>query len=164
MSEKKKPLRYFFLNGDLHKKVFINRSADSIKAWNYPKARLMTYVYSDVRKMGQRAFTTVEVSEMVGRHPRVIEMAILQGSIREPQYTYGLTERRQKYQYMWREEDIMDLHAYLLTVHIGRPRADGEITPSKNLPTARELRAMIRQDTILYVKQGDKFVPTWKAD
>lgn len=163
MTEKKKPLRYFFLNGDLHRKIHINRSADSIRAWNYPKARLMTYVYSDVKKMGERAFTTREVSEMIGRDVRTIEVAILAGNIREPQSTYGLDENRNKYKYMWNEKAIMELHAYFLTVHKGRPRKDGLVTPMA-MPTAKELRAMIRQDVILYVKQGDKFIPTWKAE
>lgn len=163
MAEKKQPLRYFFLNGDLHRKIHISRSADSIRAWNYPKARLITYVYSDVRKMGERAFTTREVGEMIGISRRTIERAILGGNIREPQYTYGLTDKRQKHGYMWNEKSIMELHAYLLTIHIGRPRNDGLITPMK-MPSARELRAMIRQDTILYVKKGDQFIPTWKAE
>lgn len=164
MADKKKTILYFFLNGDLHKKLHIKRSADSIKAWNYPQARVMTYVYSDVRKMGQRAFSTMEVSQMINRSRRVIEEAILRGDIREPQSVYSLTGKPKRVAYKWREEDIMDLHAWLMTIHRGRPRLDGEIVPASNLPTARELRAMIRQETVLYVKQGDKFVPTWKAE
>jgi hypothetical protein len=160
---KKKPLNYFFYRGDLHKKIHINRPNDVIVAWNYPKGKTERYVYSDVRRNGERAFSTKEVCQLVNRKWRIIMKYISQGMIREPQHTYGLDEKRNTYAYYWREQDIMDLHAYLCTVHYGRPRKDGRVTP-KDMPTASELRAMIRQGTVLYVKVGDKFVPTWRAE
>jgi hypothetical protein len=99
---------------------------------------------------------------MLNRHFDRLERAILEGNLEEPQYTYGLTPNGRKHSYMWSERDIMEAHAYFSTVHRGRPRKDGMITPQK-LPTARELRAMIRQEQILYVKDGEQFVPTWAA-
>lgn len=168
MTEKKKrrqkPLTYFFYNGDLHKKVHINRSKDVITAWNYPKGKVAKYVYSDVRKNGEMAFTSKQVGEMVDRTPANIALQISRGNVRTPQHTYGLDENRNFFKYMWCEKDIMDLHAYLSTVHIGRPRKDGEIS-TRRLPSATELRAMIRQGTVLYVKNEDgEFVPTWQAE
>lgn len=161
--KKSKPLRYFFYRGDLHKKIHINRAADVITAWNYPKAQLVKYVYSDVKKSGEKAFSSTQVQKMVNRGRLTIERAISDGMIHRPQNTYGLDENRNFYAYYWSEKDIMALHDYLKTVHRGRPRKDGLVTPS-NLPTAAELRAMIRQGTVFYVKQGDEFVPTWKAE
>lgn len=161
--KRSKPLRYFFLNGDLHKSMHINRSKDIIWAWNYPKAKRAAYTYSDVKKRAGKAFTTKQVCEMVGRTRLILERAIISGNINAPQMTYGLDENRRPHKYMWSEKDIMDLHAFMMTVHRGRPRRDGLIT-SSNLPTARELRAMIHQETVLYVKNDDgEFVPTWKA-
>lgn len=113
--------------------------------------------------MGEAAFTTRQVSEMLGREQRSIKNFINNGDIRRPQTTYGLDENKNSYAYYWCEKDIMDLHAFLATVHYGRPRKDGRITP-KAMPTAAELRALIRQGTVFYVKDGDKFVPTWRAD
>lgn len=160
---KTQPLRYFFYRGDLHKKIHIHRPNDTITAWNYPKGKLEQYVYSDVRRNGERAWSTRQVEEFVNRSQRTIKSLIANGDIRKPQSTYGLDENRNEYAYYWSEKDIMDLHAHLSNVHIGRPRKDGRVTP-KDMPTASELRAMIRQGTVLYVKQGDKFVPTWRAD
>lgn len=158
------PLRYFFYRGDLHKKIHINRSDDIITAWNYPKERLEKYIYSDVRSSGEKAFTTKQVCEMVGRKQRTVKDAINKGMIRRPQRTYGLDEERNGYAYYWCEKDIMELHDYLKTVHKGPPRKDGRITPMKNLPSAAELRAMIRQNKMFYVKVGDEFVPSWQAE
>ena len=100
---------------------------------------------------------------MINRSRTRVEKAILDGNIEEPQYTYGLTEVKQKFQYMWDEKNILDAHRYFSTVHVGRPRNDGRTTP-KRLPTVRELRAMIRQEKILYVENDDgEFVPVWRA-
>jgi erythromycin esterase-like protein len=99
---------------------------------------------------------------MVNRKHLTIEQAMARGMIERPQHTYGLNENKNFYQYMWKEEEIMGLLEYLSSVHRGRPRKDGMITIS-DLPTPRELRAMINDDQVLYVKQGDTYVPTWRA-
>ena len=162
-SRKSRPINYFYLNGLLHKKLHINRAADIITAWCYPEHRRVAYTYSDMRKRMGKAFTTVEAGKLLGRSRLTLERAILNGDIEEPQFTYGLNEAKKKYKYMWSEEDILAMHAFLLTVHRGRPRKDGLITNS-NIPSARELRAMIRHNEIIYVKRGDRFVPTWEAE
>lgn len=160
---KYRKLRYFYLNGLLHKSLHINRGADQITTWCYPLHKRVAYTYSDVKKRKETAFTTVEVCKMLNRSRDRLERAILDGNIEEPQFTYGLNEHKRKFQYLWSEKDILGAHAYFSTVHRGRPRKDGVITPAK-LPTARELRAMIRQDEILYIKDEDgEFKPVWKA-
>lgn len=165
VKEKKayRPLRYFYLNGELHRSLKITRAADTIKTYNFAKGQTQTYVYSDVRKMHHKAFTTTEVAAMVNRSWRRIMGFIADGEIRAPQHVYVPDNPDRVVKYMWSEKDIMDLHAYLLTIHRGRPRKDGEITPGRT-PTATELRAMIRQEAILYVKRGDEFIPTWRAE
>lgn len=161
--QKSKPLTFFFFNGDLHRKVHINRGADVITAWNYPEAQLKKYVYSQVKREGQKAFTTTEAGEFINRKKRAIKYAMARGDVPMPQQTYSLDGERRPLTYYWREEDIMALHEFFTTVHRGRPRKDGRITPS-NLPTATELRALIRQGTVFYTKIGDEFVPTWQAE
>lgn len=160
---KRKPLNYFFYRGALCKKVHIHRANDVILAWNYPKGCGEQYVYSDVRKSGEQAFSTRQVEKLVNRSQKTIKLIISQGMIPAPQRTYGIDENRNGYAFYWCEKDIMVLWDYLRTVHHGRPRKDGLVTP-KGLPTASELRAMIRQGTVFYVKVGDKFVPTWRAE
>jgi hypothetical protein len=161
---KKRPLKYFYLNGLLHRKLHINRGADKVTTWCYPLHKRVTYTYTDVKKSLEPAFTTNEVGKMVNRGRVTIERAILEGKIEPPQFTYGLNEHKRKFKYMWHEKNILELHAHLSTQHFGRPRADGLITPKK-LPTARELRAIIRQREILYVKdEHGNFKPVWDAE
>jgi hypothetical protein len=164
MTPKKKPLRYFFYKGELHKKIHINRGADIITAWSYPRGHTVRHSYSDVRRNGEKAFSTREVEGFVKRSRRTVKGAIEKGMIAAPQRTYGIDENRNGYAYYWSEQDIMNLHDYLVTVHIGRPRNDGMITTG-NLPSKAELRAAIRQGTVFYVQtESGEFVPTWKAE
>lgn len=162
--QKKKKLLYFYFNGDLHKALHANRPADILTAWNYPKGKMMKYSLSLVLKEGGRAFTSGEVMRMLGRSWNTIVRAIDTGAIHPPQKNYTLDEHRRDYAFKWSEDDVMALHSYLKTVHRGRPRKDGKITSQKDLPNAAELRAMMRQNTVLYVKnESGKFVPTWEA-
>ena len=161
---KKKRLNLFFLNGKLHKNLRITRAEDTIETWCYPDSRRVAYTYSDVKRTMEPAYSTKEVAQMLGKHPDTIKHAVEAGGVEEPAIMYTLTTKKHKHAWRWSEKDIMELHSYMLSIHRGRPRKDGRITPQK-LPTARELRAMIRQEQILYVRNPDgTFVPTWKAE
>lgn len=157
-------LNFFFLNGKLHKKLRIVRPEDKIETWCYPDERRVVYTYSDVRKRYEPAYSTKQVAEMIGRNNKVVERHVRDGAIEPPAIAYSLDKEMRMISFKWCEKDIMALHAYLLTVHRGRPRADGRITPNK-MPTARELRALIRQEHVLYVRNDEgNFVPTWRAN
>lgn len=161
--EKRKPLKYFYLNGNLHKKLSINRGADEIVAWCYPLHKRVVYTYSQVLKHKRPAFTTPEVCKMLNRSRYRLIVAMREGFVSRPQYTYGLTDKGERYANMWSEDDVMSLHSYFKTVHRGRPRKDGLVVPQQ-MPSASELRAMMRNDTVKYVKVGDEFRPIWEAE
>lgn len=154
--------KYFFLEGLLYRHQHINRGEDILIAWCYPQAKRVALTYSFARSKKEPAFTTKEVAVMLNRSADRIKRAILSGNIERPQQTYGIDENKNGYKFMWSEKDIINAHEYFSTVHVGRPRRDGIITPAP-LPTLRELRALIRQEEVLYVKSGDAFVPVWKA-
>lgn len=156
-------LNYFYLDGKLYKKLHINRGADTLTAWCYPEHRRVAFTYSDVRKHHGKAFTMTQVGKMLKRGRVQIQRAIIKGDLEPPQHTYGLENQSRKFKYLWSEKDVMAAHAYFSTVHRGRPRKDGLVSPQA-LPTARELRAMMRNQEILYVKEGDSFIPTWDAE
>lgn len=152
---------HFFLNGDLHRQLRVNRGKDLLVAWNFPQSKKDSFSYTDVLRRKKRAFTTKEAAALVQRKGLAVQRALQSGDINEPQCSYSLETRRKK-EYWWSEEDILGLLDYFASKHRGRPRNDGEITVW-NLPTPRELRAMINDEDVLYVKKGDIFVPTWRA-
>lgn len=153
---------YFYLDKDLHLVLHINRGKDLLTAWNYPRGKKATYNYSTVINRHELAWPTHLVCKMINRSHISVKKVLSEGLVRPPQYTYGLDENRNKYMYMWHEDNIMELHEYYASLHRGRPRKDG-LPTNHDLPTPRELRAMLKGDSILYVKQGDEFVPTWRA-
>lgn len=160
---KSKPLNYFYLNGDLHKKLHINRGADELTAWCYPARHRVTYPYTSAKMRMKPAFTTVETGKLLNRGRLALERAIMAGHIERPQYTYTLDENQRLSKYMWSEDDVLAAHAYFTTVHSGRPRKDGMITP-RRMPTVPELKAMMRGDKVFYVRDDDgNFRPTWDA-
>jgi hypothetical protein len=155
--------RYFYLNTNdrgplLHRREFINRGEDIIEAWCYPLGKRVAYTYSDVRERYEAAFTTPEVCKMLNRGHDHMRHAIMEGKIEPPQFTYTLDNKRFKLKYMWHESDIMKARDFYSSQHPGRSRVP------KPIPTRRELRAMLRQEQVLYVKNDNgEFVPTWKA-
>jgi hypothetical protein len=154
-------LRYFFLDGDLHRVLSVIRAEDFVVCWNYPKRKRVGYVWSDVRRRHGRAFTLEQVSKMIGRHHVTLKRDILKGNIRRPQRAYSITGTTWSCYYL-SEEDVYDLHDYLMTVHVGRPRQDGKVTV-RDMPSKAELRAMMKHDIVTYVKTADgEFVPVWK--
>ncbi len=155
-------VKFFYLDGQLHKVLSVIRGMDLVKCWHYADGKRVGYVWSDVRKRMGPAFTTFQVAEMIGRHHVNIRKYLVSGSIRRPQRAYSLDGRKLPGKHYWSEKDVYELHDFLLTVHRGRPRKDGQITPG-NMPSKAELRAMMRHDTVMYVKQEDgTFVPVWK--
>lgn len=165
MGDKKKAVKvnFFYLNGNLMKRVHIDLSKDIITVYNFTTHRRESYNYSDVKIRRGVALTTSQVTKLINRKRLALELAILDGHIERPQFTYSFKDKRKVGRYMWSEEDVMAAHDYFSSLHFGRPRKDG-LTAPYPIPTKREIRAMLRNETILYIKQGDEFVPTWQAE
>lgn len=161
---KKPNIRYFFLNKEHHRVLRISRAEDLITAWNYAQGKRCTYVWSLVQKEMQRAFTVSQAGKIFHRDRLVINEYIRDGRIKKPAQTYPIgmhTEKPGKY--LLSEDDMRELHDYLLTVHRGRPRKDGQITHQSNLISRAELEALMREDKVLYTKDNNgEFVPVWK--
>lgn len=162
---KSKRIRYFFLNNDLHKTIHINRSSDLIVAWNYPQKRRASYSWSDAQKNMEKAYSITDVANMLNRHRMTIDKYIRQGLIKTPQRMYKIDGKfNSAGKYMFSEKDILELHEYCSTISKGRPRKDGLINTS-GLPSRSEVKAMIKQSSVLYVKDDDgNFIPVWKEN
>lgn len=154
--------RFFYLNRKLHQNLHVNRGKDIVTTWNYADGKVAKYNYTDTIKAARPAFATRQAGQLLNRKRLALENAILNGNIERPQFSYTIDENRRMIQYWWSEDDIFAAHDYFSSLHYGRPRKDGFINPFP-IPTPRELRAMIDNEEILYVKEGDTFVPTWRA-
>lgn len=156
-------IRYFFLNGECHKVLKISRAEDIVVAWNYPQGKRVTYVWSVAKRDLQRGYTIAKVAELLNRKRLVIHRYIYQGKIKRPTQIYTIgKESTRPGKFILSEDDIRDLHSYLMTVHRGKPRSDGQKT-IVNLISKAELEALLKEEKILYAKDASgEFVPVWK--
>lgn len=150
-----KALRYFFLNGKIHKVLSSSRAKDQVIAWSYPDKKRVLYPYSEVSKSMGNAYSIKQVGDMLNKHRVTIQDYILEGKIITPQkiYPIGTISEDGWYKYMFSEKDVLDLHEYIL-----------ESGHSKNVPSKAELLALLKHNFILYTKTDNGFVPVWKAE
>lgn len=154
---------YFYLNDALHKTLQVNRADDTIIAFNFVEGKRVAYNYTDVKKNRKHAYSISEVAKLINRHADTIKRHLRSGDLRKPQQAYALDDKTKLSRYYFKDEDIKEMREFFKTIHIGRPRNDGQITAS-NIPSKVELEALLRNETVLYIKdnEGD-FVPVWKA-
>jgi DNA topoisomerase IA len=150
-----KTIRYFFLNGKIHKVISSSRAKDQVIAWCYPDAKRVLYPYSEVNKHMGNAYSVVQVADMLNKHRVTIQDYILEEKIKAPQkiYPIGSLSKEGWSKYMFSEEDILDLHQYIL-----------DSGHSNNMPSKAELLALLKHSFVLYTKTSSGFVPVWKAD
>ena len=154
---------YFYLNDALHRALQINRADDTIIAFNFVEGKRVAYNYTDVQRNKKHAYSISEVAKLVNRHVDTIKRHLRSGEIRKPQQAYALDDNTKLGRYYFNDKDIKEVREFLKTIHIGRPRNDGQVTAS-NIPSITELEALLRNETVLYVKDKDgAFVPVWKA-
>lgn len=159
----KRRILYFYLNGDLHRSLQINRSDDTIIAFNFREGKRVAYNYSDVQKNRKHAYSISEVAKIINRHVDTLKRHLRSGNIQKPQQAYALDNKNKLSRYYFTDDNIREIREFFRTVHIGRPRNDGDVTAS-NIPSKAELEALLRNETVLYVKSNDgEFVPVWKA-
>ena len=153
---------YFYLNDALHRALQTNRTDDTIVAWNFLENKRVAYNYSDVQKNKQHAYSISEVGKLINRHVDTIKRHLRSGDIPKPLQAYALDNKEKLGRYFFSENNIRQIREFFKTVHIGRPRKDGNVTAS-NIPSKAELEALLKNETVLYAKNSDgTFVPVWK--
>ena len=152
---KQKNLQYFFLNDKIHKVLKASRSKDEMVAWCYPDKKRVMYSYSQVKKNMEKAYSILEVSEILNKHRVTIQDYIIEGKVITPHIIYPISrfDNYTWFRYMFSYKNIYDIHEHIL-----------ESGHSKNVPSKTELQAILKNNIILYTKTDSGFVPVWKAD
>lgn len=157
---KRNPVRkrfvYFFLNGKVHKVLKAHRSKDELIAWCYEDKKRVLYSYYLVERGMESAYTITQAAKLLNRHRVTIQNYILDGHVKSPQkiYPIGDPDNQNWSKYMLSESDILDMHEYILDAGY-----------SSDMPSRAELKAILKNNLILYTKTDDgKFVPVWKAE
>jgi hypothetical protein len=153
---------YFYLDGKLYKALHKNRAEDIIIVWDYEQEKRVAYSLTNVQKNRTHAYSVSQAAKMLNRSVDTIKRHWRSGEIRKPKQTYSLDGQKRPNKYFFSEEDLREMQEFFKTVHRGRPRKDGLITPS-NIPSIAELEALMRNEKVLYAKNEEgEFVPVWK--
>lgn len=156
--EKKKTRRRVFINDELHHIIYINKPANTCITWNFIQQKEVTYIYRDMKKFAERAFTIGEAAKAVNRHPDRIRVAVEQGRIPKPQ------KAGDKGKYYFSAKDIENIRQVFVETHRGRPRKDGIVKTQRGTPTREELEAILGTRQMLYIKnEKGEFIPIWQS-
>jgi hypothetical protein len=157
--------KIFFLNNDLVRLVHYNRPNNICSFYNITKGTNHSMVYSDFKKHRKKAYSIAKTLRIFKRSRVHLERLIKVGLIPPPTGA-GLdgTRQFQRLSY-YSEDDLFTIREALGTLHRGRPRKDGRITPRKDVPTENELRSLLGDAIMLYTKNKDgEFIPIWAEE
>lgn len=159
-NKKKRKVRFFYWNGQLHKVLRISYPQNLVDAWCFSDRKSVALLYNDWKRNAQLALRTKQVCTLLNCSRDAVERALESDEIRPPERAYALDGQFNYRDRYWSEKDVLELHDALMQRHIGRPRKDGKITPNQKLPTKAEISAMFRNQETLYAKTMDgTFVP-----
>lgn len=149
--------KYFIINKRLHRILRINRPANLVEAWCFKDEQKVTMLYSEYRMKAEKCLRTKDAAKVLNVSRRTLVSALQSGAIHEPERMkpFGNMSENTKQTHYWTLENILEAHEYMLTVHVGRPRKDGEITPNQRLPTRAEVIARMNNEVVLYTLGDD---------
>jgi hypothetical protein len=164
----RKRMKFFYLNGHLHRILKRNRAADLVQCIDYIDEKVKTYVYSEVLKRGRRAYTIREVCDLVGLHRDSLTKYMRDGSITKPQrekvidkYSHALGREGR---YFFSEEQVIEIHLFFATRPQGRPSKNGFKENNVRMPLDQFIQKLHTGRT-LYIRNDDgQFIPIWQDD
>ena len=155
----------FFLDKNLVRLLHYNRANDICELYNFNLDKEQTMLYSDFKKHRRRAYNVGSTLKIFRRSRMQMERWIDLGLISPPVGTTPGGQRKFQQMSYFSEDDLFTIRAVLATIHKGRPRKDGRITPRKDLVTEKELRSLIGDSIMLYTKTEDgRFIPVWQEE
>jgi hypothetical protein len=156
--------KVFFINSELIRVIHINRSSNIVKLLNLSNGKEQSMLYSDFKKHRKRAYSVIDSAKILNRSRIGLQKYYLSGLIPKPIGAKINGERDFRVMSYYSEDTLFEIREIMTTIHHGRPRKDGNITPS-NVPTEQELRSRMGDAIMLYTKTSDgRFIPTWKED
>lgn len=147
---------WFFLGGDLYKKLGADRFKNQMKAFNYREQRPKVLVLSEVKRYKKPAFDARQVGIMLNRSKRTI-IYYIENELYVPQGKSDRDDSTGTGKWWFSDDDVLNLRDVIYE-NCKTAKAP------KRLPTREEVRAMTRTKKMLYVQQGDSFVPVYKAE
>lgn len=153
----------FFLNGELVKLTHSNRAMNICYLYNYNQDKEQSMLLTDFKKHRKRAFTVKNTLKVFKKSRNQLERWIKKEIIPPPTGATKGGKRIFRTLSYYSEDDIFLIRSMISKIHQGRPRKDGRITSSKNIPSESDLRSLLGEAIMLYTKTEDgRFIPVWQ--
>lgn len=153
---------FFFLNGNLHRRIRVIASDDSVVAWDYANETRKPYPRSEVRRLYKKAFTIPQAAKLINVSPARVRAVYKNQLCTPPQWTYDLANYRRLKAYI-SEDDMLELRQTLWDLlpknRFGEP-SDDSMTNEKDL-----IHAMMLGDDreFVVINDGEDFIRIFKA-
>ena len=127
------------------------------------------FIYSDIRKKAEPAFTTNSVAKIIGRARETVYNAYLtEKGVKGGTKTYPLDGRNEPRLYSrryWSKKDIYDLYDYFYS----KPKviaSEDQVQWTRNsLMSKKELRSILEHEVSYYVQNKDgEFIKVFSAE
>lgn len=148
--------RWFFLNGELYKLIATNRAYNQLKAFNFAEQKPKMLILSEAKKYRKPAFDVSQVGQILNRSPRTIYYYIENGFF-TPSGKSAMMGGAKNSKWWFSDDDVLELRGIIFENSLN---AKAPIP----LPSREETLAMVRTKKMLYVQEGDQFVPVWRAE
>jgi hypothetical protein len=121
--------KIFFINKELVKVFHINKSSNIVNFFNVTQGKEQSMLYSDFKKHRKRAYSIANTARILNRSRVQFQRIIAKGLIPEPIGDSIGGERGFQINAYYSEDHIFEIRDIMATIHGGRPRKDGKITP-----------------------------------
>lgn len=156
--------RLFFLDGDLVKLIHSNKASNIVEFYNVNKGKNQSMLYSDFKKHRKRAYSVANAARLLNRSRLQFGKYIASGLIPAPIGDSIGGERGLRIKSYYSEDHLFEIREIMTTIHHGRPRNDGKISP-RNVPSEQDLRSKMGDAIMLYTRTSDgRFIPTWQEN
>lgn len=155
----------FFINNELVRLVHSNRPNNICILYNYIQDKEQTMLLSDFKKHRKRAYAYSKTCKLFGRSRMQFERMIKAELIPLPTGAQLGGKREWQVMSYYSEDDLFKIRDAMASIHMGRPRKDGKVTPRKDVLSERDLRSLIGSAIMLYTKTEDgRFIPVWQEE
>jgi hypothetical protein len=153
----------FFINDHLHRVIRTERSKNRLTAFDFVEDKIKVYPYSEVSVRKKRAVGVLEVAEIFGFNRKTVNRHIADRLFPEPQREHHIQTKKPG-AYFFSEKDLYNYHDYLINSSSGKNRLDGSPRSRRGIPSREDLRVLMEYGRILYVRDGNDFIPVWRAE
>lgn len=155
---------FFFINDQLHKRLYVHRGRDLVIAWNFATHQEVKYLYTDWKRNSERAYTLPEIALLIGRHRDRLNTYVAEGQISRPYQSYTLDGERRPGKYYFREKDVLEIHEFFCGLNRRGRAAKSGVSQEETLTPRSEVQRILAGGKVLYrMDEKGKMIPVWKA-